>query len=245
MKQKAYCTLLGFLCLCLTGCGSLDQTISNIDALSVITTSLVDDVRPHKTKEGEFPRDGYDLKLLAILSGVRDVQECSLQRFEDNDSLYYIKFSTSREKKGCFYFNILNAHQEQIFIQNVLDKKVDKRYRIKWLAYYMEQTGVNFLDWQYEGNQYWVYWKRHPVFTSQYPDAKVTLNGMGELPFNTKYMKLAFQEQYNRSHQWIQIGAAWLLLKKYGYRSNGKYYCNDRVFDNEGDMLDYKNANGL
>lgn len=199
---------------------------------------------PHKkyTPGEEFPTGGYTLKSVMPT----DVNSCTINKFEDNDSIYYMKVVLPYNRENSFFFMFLDKFNTNVILENTLNKENGSRMqRMAWLKNFLTRTKVTEVD--RKGNDYWVYYKQKTVFTQNNPDAipDPLVAGMGTLPFNYERAIEAVQEQKDRRNQWLYIGAVFLLMKQIGYGTpDRKYHFNGRTFNTWDEMDIYKQDNG-
>ena len=199
---------------------------------------------PHKkyTPGEEFPTGGYTLKSVMPT----DVNSCTINKFEDNDSIYYMKVVLPYNRENSFFFMFLDKFNTNVILENTLNKENGSRMqRMAWLKNFLTRTKVTEVD--RKGNDYWVYYKQKTVFTQNNPDAipDPLVAGMGTLPFNYERAIEAVQEQKDRRNQWLYIGAVFLLMKQIGFGTpDHKYHFNGRTFNTWDEMDIYKQDNG-
>lgn len=199
---------------------------------------------PHKkyTPGEEFPASGYTLKSVMPT----DVNSCTINKFEDNDSIYYMKVVLPYNRENSFFFMFLDKFNTNVILENTLNKENGSRMqRMTWLKNFLTHTKVTEVD--RKGNDYWVYYKQKTVFTQNNPDAipDPLVAGMGTLPFNYERAIEAVQEQKDRRNQWLYIGAVFLLMKQIGFGTpDHKYHFNGRTFNTWDEMDIYKQDNG-
>lgn len=199
---------------------------------------------PHKkyTPGEDFPASGYTLKSVIP----NDVNSCTINKFEDNDSIYYMKVVLPYNRENSFFFMFLDKFNTDVILENTLNKENGSRMqRMTWLKNFLTRTKVTEVD--RKGNDYWVYYKQKTVFTQNNPDAipDPLVAGMGTLPFNYERAIEAVQEQKDRRNQWLYIGAVFLLMKQIGFGTpDHKYHFNGRTFNTWDEMDIYKQDNG-
>lgn len=199
---------------------------------------------PHKkyTPGEEFPASGYTLKSVMPTN----VNSCTINKFEDNDSIYYMKVVLPYNRENSFFFMFLDKFNTNVILENTLNKENGSRMqRMTWLKNFLTRTKVTEVD--RKGNDYWVYYKQKTVFTQNNPDAipDPLVAGMGTLPFNYERAIEAVQEQKDRRNQWLYIGAVFLLMKQIGFRtSNHKYYYDGDYYNTWEEMDLRKRQNG-
>lgn len=96
-----------------------------------------------KYSPGEpWPENGYDLSSYAMHLKV------SVQRFQDNDTLYYLKMTPYAMKKyDGYYFMTINKQAADSIITNTLtDEKFKKlRHRDRWFQNLMKNLGAEII----------------------------------------------------------------------------------------------------
>lgn len=111
--------------------------------LLLLLSLLVLQVSAKKYIPGEpWPANGYDLRSYAIEFDV------SVQRFPDNDTLYYLKMKPySMGKTKDFYYLSISRQAADSILTYVLTDKVFKktRHRSKWLHLLMKETQADII----------------------------------------------------------------------------------------------------
>ncbi len=104
---------------------------------------LVLQVSAKKYIPGEpWPANGYDLRSYALEFDV------SVQRFPDNDTLYYLKMKPSTMgKTNDFYYLSISRQAADSILTYVLTDKIFKkpRHRSKWLHLLMKETQADIV----------------------------------------------------------------------------------------------------
>ena len=111
--------------------------------LLVLSLLLTLQLSAKKYVPGEsWPANGYDLRSYAIEFDV------SVQRFPDNDTLYYLKMkpSTMGKTKDFYYLTISKQAADSILTYVLTDKVFKKpRHRSKWLHLLMKETQADIV----------------------------------------------------------------------------------------------------
>ena len=182
----------------------------------------------------DFPPSGYNLSNVAPYG----LKECSINKFEETDTAYYMKLILPSNKENTFYFMFLNKQTAEIILDNALNKeRGSRKQRATWFRNFLDHT--NYENLNMKGNDYWVYYKTKRVFTQNNPDAieDGQVRGMGYLPFNYQRAVDAIQEQKFRQNQWLYVGAVLMLMKSIGFCTpNGKYHYKGETFNTFDEM---------
>ena len=263
MKTKIqgyiYKIMLAASALSMTGCGTIHgDDIPGLALAGVVgISSIIQNVSKNKARKAaegpvheDYFADGYNLTKYYNRRYAVGLKECSVDRFDDSDTLCYVKLVTDQEKDGNFYFMELNERDATILVENTInDNYGSKEARSQWFTTWLDKTKFTDLGPYHRHNKYWTYYKQRHVFTQNHPEAveDPTVRGMGTLPFNQKTASEAYQRQVSNADgaAFANFFLAMMIMNSMGYQSKGKYYCNGLSFDNEAAMEDYKNANGL
>lgn len=92
--------------------------------------------------EDPWPTDGYNLRSYAVAYDV------SVQRFPDNDTLYYLKMNPNGmvKTKDFYYLSISRQAADSILTYVLTDKVFKKpRHRSKWLHLLMKETQADIV----------------------------------------------------------------------------------------------------
>lgn len=181
-----------------------------------------------------FPLKGYNLSKVAMF------RECSINKFPDVDTLYYMKVVKPGMKERTFYFMMLSSKDIGIILNNALNKNLkNKTERMKWLNAFLTQSEIEIAE--RKNNRFWTFHRTIPG-----------KGGMGTIMLDYETAKKEFYRQrgYDRNGRKVSLAdefASWMLIiKAMGYMTpSGKYYCNGLEFNSYADMEDYKNAQGL
>lgn len=259
IKSTIYKLLLGVSTFSMVGCGTIHgDDIPGLALAGVVgISSIIQNVsksKARKAAEGpvreDYFADGYNLTKYYNRRYAVGLKECSVDRFDDSDTLCYVKLVTDQEKDGNFYFMELNERDATILVENTINENYgSKEERSQWFTTWLDRTGFTELGPYHRCNKYWTYYKQRHVFTDKHPEAipDPMVAGSGVLPFNKKTAQEAYQRQVSNADgaTFANFFLAMMIMNSMGYQSNGKYYCNGMSFNNEADMEDYKNANGL
>ena len=224
------------------------QSAKQLFGLFGIDISKFQNAKTKYTPGETFPDKGYNLRSITI---GHSLDACSIERFPDVDSLFYMKVITPGMKNRTFYFMILNANDVEIILNNALNKENgSKAERQKWLNDFLTETQID--DVAKKNNPYWTFHKIRPAtYKSKYFIESETVKGMGYqlLDSHTAQQEYNYQRGYDRYGRKIsttdQLATIMLLLRTMGYLDKGKYYCDGLEFDSYADMETYKNAQGL
>lgn len=190
----------------------------------------------------DFPPNGYNMFYVTPY----DIKECSIHKFEETDSIYYMKMILPSNKENTFYFMFLNKQTADIILDNALNKeRGTRKQRSAWFFNFLKRT--KYYDLDTKGNNYWIYYKMKRVFTQNNPDAIEDdhVKGMGYLPFNFQRAVDAIGEQNFRKNQWTYVGIAFMLMNSIGFGTpNGKYYYNGEYFNTWEEMDSRMRENG-
>lgn len=237
----------------------LDSYIGTAIGIAYMGSTLIKTVKQKTNRPNtsyvpneNWPTKGYNIGSSGIYPHIK---ECLLQKFADQDSIYYLKVIKEGMKEESFYYMLLNKEQVEAILNNTLNKKLmPKRIdRGEWYKTLLKKTNIDNAN-NYKGNEYWTYFKPKAVFLKNDPDAipNERVRGMGKQQFTYKVAYQNYLEKHDLDSNGNPIPferkliAFYMALKIMGYISpEGKYKCNGQVFNSIADMEDYKNAQGL
>lgn len=210
--------------------------------------------KPHTTyiPKEDWPTKGYNIGNCGFFP---QIKECVLQKFADQDSIFYLKVIKEGMKEGSFYYMLLNNNQVEVILNNTLNKRlVPKRFdRSAWYRNLLENTKIENAN-DYKGNKYWTYFKPKAVFLKNDPDAIPieTARGMGKQRFTYKVAHQNYLEKHDLDSNGNPIPferkliAFYIALKIMKYMTpEGKFHYNGLTFNSIAEIEDYKNAKGL
>ena len=92
--------------------------------------------------------NGIAQKLIADLDNVAPpgLYNLEIRAFTDNDSIYYMKFSTYSQKPGEFYFMFITPEVSDTIVQCALNKSIKYNQRRIWMRSYIDSTDCKYLD---------------------------------------------------------------------------------------------------
>lgn len=147
MKKKLiHFFILAIFFVSLTGCQTISNIIENPDNIFGNTYSNNDSYNPNNP----FPSKGYTLQGMTFRNIV-------INKFIDNDAMYYIKYKTGKDDNK-FYYTIINKETADLIISKSKDKNIyPNRYdREKWLDNTLVKMGINNRN---DRNSLWTYFE--------------------------------------------------------------------------------------
>ncbi len=138
-----------FACVLFSSCQTVNTILANPDY------DLMDLTRIKKsfTLNEPFPEKGYKLR------GIH-YRNIEVQRFTDNDTLYYLKYNPKHEERN-FYFTVIDKQTADTILDNSLNKKKTPvvYHRERWLDQALIQLGIqNYTNnnslWSYFNPEY-------------------------------------------------------------------------------------------
>ena len=224
------------------------QSFNDILGAAGINVSNYQKAKRKYTPGENFPSKGYDLSMVSLYHGL---SSCTIERFPDVDTLYYMKAVKNGMKERTFYFMIINQEDVDIILNNSLNKEQQKsKDRIRWMNSFLDKTQVDNAD--DKSNPYWTFHKTKAAFSSDKYVVEGTVRGMGYKLLDSETAKKEYYNQRgmdkngNKIDYAARFVTALVVMKAMGYLSpSGKYYCNGLEFNSYADMEDYKNAQGL
>lgn len=130
---------------CLSSCETFKTIVENPNS------DLFDMFRTQQnyTLNEPFPAKGYQLK-------GEIYRNIELQKYSDNDTLYYLKYKPNRNNKDFYFINI-NKPTADTILYNVLNKEQNPEVykREQWLDNTLIELGIKDLS---QKNKYWTHY---------------------------------------------------------------------------------------
>jgi len=204
---------------------------------------LLDLARTKKTftLNEPFPEKGY------ILRGIH-YRNIEIQRFSDNDTLYYLKYNPNHEERNFFY-TFLNKQTVDTILVNSLDKrKTSSVYqREEWLDNALVELGIKDIN---KKESLWTYFApKYKMVKGNLPTDRVRTGYHREYEkFNYKTAVTKYYEQRNPQHKLTGmevLGALYIInMLSNSNGGNTRYSCRScgLSFANPGDLRSHENA---
>ena len=217
MNRRISYILLVIYIVTLTGCQTMKTMVEHPDYNifdSFQSSAAYDSNKP-------FPKKGYSLRGLRYKNIV-------VNKFNDNDTVYYIKYTTGFDESR-FYFTFINKKTADIIIANSRDKNVNpNRYeREKWLDNTLVRMGIQDRN---NKTSLWTYFepKRKIVRGNLPTDAVRTGYHYEYEKFNYTTANKKFNEKLNPE------------LKHYGMTLLGQLWIMSMLTNNKQKENEYK-----
>ena len=146
-----------------------------------------------------FPKKGYNIKWIKRTNYGFDNYSCSIKKFEDSDTLYYISYVTPGMPPYSICFCFISQNSANI-ISSILEGK-NRTEKIKWIKEYLGHTGVYEVSQTVTYNDCWTFFK--PKATER----SITKH------FNLASAIYAFHRDRDRDARWASITPEqWIAL---------------------------------
>ena len=154
---------------------------------------------PMTAQNMSFPKKGYNIKWIKNTKYGFENYSCSIKKFEDSDTLYYISYVTPGMPPYSICFGFLGQSTADK-IAAVLEGK-NRKERINWIKEYLGYTGVYDVGQTVTYNDYWTFFK-----------PKATERGITK-HFNLASALYAFHRDRDRDKRWASITPEqWMAL---------------------------------
>ena len=234
--MKKWCIILLFASILFSSCQTMKTIMANPDY------NLFDLARNKKsfTLNEPFPEKGYKLNG----NYYRNIE---VQRFTDNDTLYYLKYNPKHEERN-FYFTVLNKQTVDTLLVNSLDKKkISSVYqREKWLDNALIELGIKDIN---KKESKWTYFApKYKMVKGNFPTDRVRTGFHREYEkfnYNTALTKYYEQRHPQQKMTGMEVlGALYIInMLSNSKTNNNKYTCwCGASFTNQADLRSHENA---
>ena len=110
-----------------------------------------------QTVTATFPKKGYKVKWIKRTPNGIDSYSCTIKRFEDSDTIYYMTYSPPDLQPYCVCFSLIHQKGAEM-IADAMEHR-NKSDRIKWIKGYLRYTHASQVDPVNRYNDYWTYFK--------------------------------------------------------------------------------------
>lgn len=229
--------ILTFASVLFSSCQTVNTILANPDY------DLLDLARTKKTftLNEPFPEKGYTLR------GIQ-YRNIEVQRFTDNDTLYYLKYNPKREERN-FYFTIIDKQTVDTILVNSLDKKRTSSVyqRENWLDNALVQLGIKDIN---KKESLWTYFApKYKMVKGNLPTDRVRTGYHREYEkFNYNTAVTKYYEQRNPQHKLSGmevIGALYIInMLSNSNRSNTQFYCRTcgKPCHDEAELRSHENS---
>lgn len=229
--------MIVFVCILFSSCQTVNTILANPDY------DLLDLARTKKsfTLNEPFPEKGYTLR------GIQ-YRNIEVQRFTDNDTLYYLKYNPKHEERN-FYFTVIDKQTVDTILVNSLDKKKTSSVyqRENWLDNALVQLGIKDIN---KKESLWTYFApKYKMVKGNLSTDRVRTGYHREYEkFNYNTAVTKYYEQRNPQHKLSGmevIGALYIInMLSNSNSKDTNYYCRTcgRSFQNAGELRSHENA---
>lgn len=154
---------------------------------------------PMTAQKTAFPKKGFNIKWIKRTNNGFDNYSCSIKKFEDSDTLYYISFVSPGMPPYSICFTFLGeSTAEQIA---AILKDLGKWEKKKWIMGYLRKTGAYQVSQTDTYNDCWTFFK--PKATER----EITKH------FNLAAAIYAYHRDRDRDKRWASITPEqWMAL---------------------------------
>lgn len=235
--MKRLCIMLTFASVLFSSCQTVNTIMANPDY------NLLDLAKSKKsfTLNEPFPEKGYKLRGSLYY-------EIEVQRFTDNDTLYYLKYNPKREVRN-FYFTVIDKQTVDTILVNTLGKKkTSSAYqRGNWLDNALVELGIK--DYNQRESQWTYFAPKYKMVKGNLPTDIVKSGFHREYEkFNYKTALTKYYEQ-RHPHEKLSgmevLGALYIINMLSGSSSGSNIYsCRSctATFSNQADLRAHENA---
>ncbi len=223
--------------IAITGCQTMKSIAENPD------TNVLDFFRKSKSFSlgDSFPEKGYKLQAFQY-------HNVELLRFDDNDTLYYIKYNPKREERN-FFFTVINKQTVDTILVNTLSNNspfTNSQRRI-WLYNALNDLGIRNLT---KNESLWTYFSpKYKMVKGNLPTEVVRTGFHREYEkFNFETAMKAYYEQRQPQHKLSGmeiLGALYIInILSPTNGVNTRYSCKScgLSFSNPGELRSHENA---
>lgn len=112
---------------------------------------------PMAAQNTSFPKKGYNIKWIKRTASGFQNYSCTIKKFKDSDSIYYISYVTPDLQPYCICFSFLHQKGAEM-IADALESR-NRQEKIRWIKAYLNYTQVYDVDHITRYNEYWTYFK--------------------------------------------------------------------------------------
>lgn len=105
----------------------------------------------------QFPKKGYKVKWRENIKQSFGEFSCSINKFEESDSIYYMIYSNPKIRPFCMQFCFLSIQEARII--HTMMQQQNKEGQKRFIRHLIEYTKGNELDHIIRYNRYWTYFK--------------------------------------------------------------------------------------
>lgn len=154
---------------------------------------------PMTAQNTSFPKKGYNIKWIKNTKYGFENYSCTIKKFEDSDTLYYVRYFAPDMPPYTVCFAFLGESSANIITDAL--KSRDRWGKKKWIMEFLRQTGVYEVDHIVRYNDFWTYFK-----------PKATERGISK-HFNLAAAIYAYHRDRDRDQRWASITPEqWLAL---------------------------------
>ena len=235
--MKKLCIILTFASILFTSCQTMNNIMANPDY------NLLDLAKSKKsfTLNEPFPEKGYKLRGSLYY-------EIEVQRFTDNDTLYYLKYNPKREARN-FYFTVIDKQTVDTLLVNTLSKKetLSAFQRRIWLDKALIELGIE--DYQQKKGQWTYFVPKYKMVKGNLPTDIVKSGFHREYEkfnYNTALTKYYEQRHPQEKLSGMEVLGALVIINMLSGSSGDshRYSCRScpASFSNQADLLTHQNA---
>ena len=107
--------------------------------------------------DNPFPKKGYKVKWIKRTPHGFESYTCTIRKFEDSDTIYYMTYSPPDLQPYCVCFSLIHQKGAEMIADAM--KHRNKSDRIKWIKGYLRYTHACQVDPVNRYNDYWTYFK--------------------------------------------------------------------------------------
>jgi len=107
--------------------------------------------------DNPFPKKGYKVKWIRRTPHGFETYACTIRKFEDSDTIYYMTYSPPDLQPYCVCFSLIHQKGAEM-IADAMEHR-NKSDRIKWIKGYLRYTHASQVDPVNKYNDYWTYFK--------------------------------------------------------------------------------------
>jgi len=104
-----------------------------------------------------FPKQGYKVKWMKRTPRGFESYACTIRKFEDCDTIYYMTYSPPDLLPHCVCFSLIHQKGAEMIADAM--EHLNRSERIKWIKGYLRYTHVGQVDHINRYNDYWTYFK--------------------------------------------------------------------------------------